>query len=61
VEKTSISELQFADDAAIVAGSKEDLQKVVEILLGTYADFGMEVNFDRTRVMFQTIETGNAT
>ena len=47
----NIKELQYADDAAIVAHSPEVLQHMIDILHQTYNRLGLKMNTDKTEVM----------
>ena len=46
-----IYELQYADDAAIVAHSPEALQKMIDIIHNTYNRMGLKMNTDKTEVL----------
>ena len=48
-----ICELQYADDNAIVAHSKEALQRALDIITALYQAFGLQVNIQKTEVMSQ--------
>ena len=50
-EVCNIKELQYADDAAIVAHSPQVLQTLISILHRTYNRLGLKMNTDKTEVM----------
>ena len=46
-----ISNLRYADDAALVSESKKKLQKVLDKLNSSCLDYGMAINVKKTKVM----------
>ena len=46
-----ITNLRFADDIDGLAGSEEELRQLVEILVKTSDDYGMEINVGKTKTM----------
>jgi Reverse transcriptase (RNA-dependent DNA polymerase). len=46
-----IDKVRFADDTAIIAKTQEELQDMVNRLVGTGRKYGMEVNIDNSQVM----------
>ena len=46
-----ITNLRFADDIDGIAGSEEELRQLVEILVKTSDDYGMESNVGKTKTM----------
>ena len=47
----NIKELQYADDAAIVAHSPQVLQHMIDVLYRTYNRLGLKMNTEKTEVM----------
>ena len=47
----NIKELQYADDAAIVAHSPEALQRLIDTIYQTYNRLGLKMNTDKTEVL----------
>ena len=43
IEKTTILELLFADDAAVCATSEEDLNIIIQTFYEVFADFGLQM------------------
>ena len=48
-----ITELQYADDNAIVAHSEEDLQKAVDAFQHAYSSLGLRLNVKKTQILYQ--------
>ena len=46
-----ITNLRFADDIDGLAGSEEELRQLVERLVTTSDDYGMEINVGKTKTM----------
>ena len=46
-----ISNLRYADDAALVSESKKKLQKMLDKLNSSCLDYGMAINVKKTKVM----------
>ena len=53
VSKDSLTELQYADDCALVAHSPEDLQASITALSNIYKGLGLVINTDKTEVLYQ--------
>ena len=53
VSTTSVVELQFADDAAVSAHSEAELQHIVDVFADAYRKFGLSVNCNKTKVLYQ--------
>jgi len=51
VRNRFISELQYADDVAILGHSEEETQRMVDIFVETYQGLGMEVNHEKTKLL----------
>ena len=56
-ELCNIKELQYADDAAIVAHSPQVLQSMIDTLLRTYNRMGLKMNTEKTEVMRMASDT----
>ncbi|KAL1447031.1 hypothetical protein WDU94_000045 [Cyamophila willieti] len=52
VKTARVGELMFADDAALVTKSSEDLQILVNTFVNAAKSFGLQVNINKTEVMF---------
>jgi hypothetical protein len=48
-----VTELQYADDNAIVAHSEEDLQKAVDAFQYAYSSLGLRLNSKKTQILYQ--------
>ena len=48
---TLVKALRFADDQAMLAGTQEGLQQMMEHLERTSKEYGMKINFKKTKVM----------
>ena len=57
----SVTELQYADDCALVAHTPEDLQAAITALSRIYSALGLVVNTDKTEVLYQWYDTGPPT
>lgn len=53
IQKMTITELLFADDAAICALTEEDLQTIIQVFYETFSEFGLELAINKTQVMLQ--------
>ena len=53
IEKTTILELLFADDAAVCATSKEDLNTIIQTFYEIFSDFGLQMALKKTVIMLQ--------
>ena len=53
VSHDGLTELQYADDCALVAHSPEELQTSLNVLQGVYADLGLVINADKTEILHQ--------
>ena len=53
VRNTTIMELQYADDNAIVALSPEDLQGILNAFAKAYRALGLALNIKKTQVLYQ--------
>lgn len=51
LKKVNISELIYADDLVIVANKESDLQRNVEVWVGKFDKYGMNVNIKKTETM----------
>jgi hypothetical protein len=51
LENTTLYTLQFADDQAILAGDKEDLEYVTRKLKETYEKWGLDMNLNKTKYL----------
>ena len=47
-------ELQYADDNAILANTKEDLQNTMDAFNAAYTQLGLKLNIKKTQVLHQT-------
>ena len=57
----SVTELQYADDCALVAHSPEDLQLSITALCNIYSAMGLVINTDKTEVLNQWHGTDHPT
>ena len=57
VARDYITELQYADDCALVAHTPEDLQQSITALCNIYSAMGLAVNTDKTEVLHQWYNT----
>ena len=53
VIRDSVSELQYADDCALVAHTPEDLQLSMTTLCNIYSALGLVINTEKTEVLYQ--------
>ena len=53
VSRDLITELQYADDCALVAHTPEDLQASLTALCNIYNALGLAVNTDKTEILYQ--------
>ena len=55
IQKKLIRDMLFADDAAIVAHSQEDLQKLMDRFADACSEFGLTISIKKTEVMGQEV------
>ena len=55
IQKKLIRDMLFADDAAIVAHSQEDLQKLMDRFADACKEFGLTISIKKTEVMGQEV------
>ena len=53
INKYTILEMLFADDAAVCAHSEEELQEIMTVFYLTFKEFGLELAIKKTEVMLQ--------
>ena len=53
IKKMTITEMLFADDAALCAFTEEDLQMIVTVFHETMKEFGLELSIEKTQIMMQ--------
>ena len=53
INKYTILEMLFADDAAVCAHSEEELQEMMTVFNRTFKEFGLELAIKKTEVMLQ--------
>ena len=53
INKYTILEMLFADDAAVCAHSEEELQEIMTVFYLTFKEFGFELAIKKTKVMLQ--------
>ncbi|KAI5699495.1 hypothetical protein M8J75_003861 [Diaphorina citri] len=58
-EKRKIQELMFADDAALIAETLENLQQLLDTFVEVANQFGLKVNVEKTKCMFINCSTNN--
>ena len=58
ISKSSLVELQYADDAALVSHSEDGLQRILNATCAAYVDAGMLVNTTKTEVLVQRTGAG---
>lgn len=51
LENTIVYSLQFADDQAVIAGDKEDLEYMARKLKETYSEWGLTMNIHKTKYL----------
>ena len=49
-------ELLFADDSALVAHPAEDMQKIVDAFSDASKKFGLKINMNKTKVLYQPMQ-----
>ena len=54
---TWFQELQYADDCALLAHSREDLQEALSAAADLYTKFGLQINARKTEVLSWTVQT----
>jgi len=52
----NITDLRYADDAALVAEGRKKLQKMIDSLNEKCKEYGMEINVKKTKVMIMGVE-----
>ena len=55
IRKILIREMLFADDAALVAHSEEDLQRLIDCFSHACTDFGLTISIKKTNIMGQSV------
>ena len=53
INKYTLLEMLFADDAAVCAHSEEELQEIMAAFYLTFKEFGLELAIKKTKVMLQ--------
>jgi len=53
VYQTAVVEFQFADDLAVYAYSKAEMQHIVDVFTEAYERLGPQLNIKKTKVLFQ--------
>ena len=53
INRTTVTELQYADDNAILAHSEEDLQHAMDAFSDAYSALGLNLNAKKTQVLYQ--------
>ena len=53
VHTSSVTELQYADDNALVAHSEEDLQNILDAFARAYRLLGLDINIKKTQILYQ--------
>ena len=53
ITETTVCELQYADDNAIVAHSEENLQHAMGAFNSAYSALGLKLNAKKTQVLYQ--------
>ena len=61
ISRTSLLELQYADDCALVAYSAEGLQQVLSRSAELYRKLGLQINIQKTEYMKYTVMPGDET
>ena len=51
VMKDAMKKLLYADDLALVANGKQELQKSLEVWNGLFTGHGLKINLDKTGVL----------
>lgn len=59
IERKNIQDLMFADDAALIAETPEDLQHLLNTFVDVANQFGLKVNVDKTKCMFINCSSSN--
>ena len=54
-----IRELLYADDAAIVAHSLEDVQEISDRFNSAAKDFGLKINIGKTELLYQPADNND--
>lgn len=60
VSATTVLELQYADDNVILANSEHDLQHTLDAFSEAYKSIGLEINSNKTQILWQPAPTCNA-
>ena len=53
VKKITVRDMLFADDAALVAQSAQDLQTLLSLFSSACSDFGLTISLKKTKVLSQ--------
>nr|VZI19353.1 unnamed protein product [Spirometra erinaceieuropaei] len=53
VSTTTVHELLFVDDCALITTSKGDMQRSMDLFVAAFVDFGLIINTEKTVVMHQ--------
>ena len=53
IQKTSLLELLFADDTAVCATSKFELNEIIQVFYHVFSLFGLTMALKKTEIMFQ--------
>ena len=53
VKQITVRELLFADDAALVAHSAQDLQTLLSHFLSAYSDYGFTISLKKFKILSQ--------
>ena len=61
ISTTSVMEIQYADDNAVFAQSKEDLQTILNTFAKAYRQLGLLLNSKKTKVLYQPPPNGTST
>jgi exonuclease III len=59
VSTTTVMELQYADDNVILANTEEDLQTTLNAFRLAYESIGLELNTDKTKIIYQPAPNTN--
>ena len=56
-----VCNFRFANDIDLLGGSKEELQQLTQRMEKTAADYGMEISFDKSKILINSIKPGPST
>lgn len=59
VSSVSVIELQYADDNVVLANTEEDLQNILNVFNEAYKSIGLEININKTQILFQPAPNSN--